>query len=597
MPITIGFHCNQLDTSEHVEALFNYAYYNQKLYNNRSIIFFNKDSKNDQNIINKFSNNFKCYDYCVFGYIDIIIIQESIDYFYNMNYNNIFVKNCPNLFHIYNNIDQIPLFHNYKFASMSHSLAVSVNKNIPIVPFMIDIENNNQIKDNLRSFLNIPEDAIVIGRYGAPENFDINTVYEVINEYIDKMDNVYFLFSNTYNFFNINHPKIIFLNLELNKENKIKFISTCNAMIHASSNGSTFGTEIGEFSSLNKPIITTYAMKNQYTNEHIDILKDSAILYKYKEDLINILLNIRYLINLKDNWTKYTDYTPIKVMKQFMKVFIEEYTENEDITLITAFYDIGRENYVLYNRSIYTFINSFLNYLNIDYKMIVFIDDRYIDIILKYYEKSKYKNKTFIPINEEWLCKNIPSWSLLDKETEIMNSEYFKTLLKERIEIFIPETIYPKYTLINHSKIDFVCYAINNLNVNDYCVWTDFGYHHSILLNNTNLFPKTIISLNNINTNKLIFFQYNQFNEDDKNIINLTKSGKMIIQGAYFSGNKENLLKLQTLYKECLKELHDNNITDDDQHIYFRCYLKKPELFTLYGGNSIHNGLGLNIFQ
>jgi hypothetical protein len=338
-------------------------------------------------------------------------------------------------------------------------------------------------------------------------------------------------------------------------------------------------------------------MKNQYTNEHIDILKDSAILYKYKEDLINILLNIRYLINLKDNWTKYTDYTPIKVMKQFMKVFIEEYTENEDITLITAFYDIGRENYVLYNRSIYTYINSFLNYLNIDYKMIVFIDDRYIDIILKYYEKSKYKNKTFIPINEEWLCKNIPSWSLLDKETEIMNSEYFKTLLKERIEIFIPETIYPKYTLINHSKIDFVCYAINNLNVNDYCVWTDFGYHHSILLNNTNLCPKTLISLNNINTNKLIFFQYNQFNEDDKNIINLTKSGKMIIQGAYFSGNKENLLKLQTLYKECLKELHDNNITDDDQHIYFRCYLKKPELFTLYGGNSIHNGLGLNIFQ
>ena len=94
-----------------------------------------------------------------------------------------------------------------------------------------------------------------------------------------------------------------------------------------------------------------------------------------------------------------------------------------------------------------------------------------------------------------------------------------------------------------------------------------------------------------------IGFQYNQFNEDDKNIINLTKSGKMIIQGAYFSGNKENLLKLQTLYKECLKELHDNNITDDDQHIYFRCYLKNPELFTLYGGNSIHNGLGLNIFQ
>ena len=53
-----------------------------------------------------------------------------------------------------------------------------------------------------------------------------------------------------------NHKNIIYLPKSLDKKNKSKFVSTCDAMIHARYDGETFGLAVAEFSSANKPIIT-----------------------------------------------------------------------------------------------------------------------------------------------------------------------------------------------------------------------------------------------------------------------------------------------------------------------------------------------------
>jgi hypothetical protein len=82
---------------------------------------------------------------------------------------------------------------------------------------------------------------------------------------------------------------------------------------------------------------------------------------------------------------------------------------DSDITLVTAFYDIGRENWEAnFKRDVSFYIDSFLTYLDYDYKMICYIDDRYINKILEKYAESQYKNKLFIPINRNWLDENIP---------------------------------------------------------------------------------------------------------------------------------------------------------------------------------------------
>jgi hypothetical protein len=42
------------------------------------------------------------------------------------------------------------------------------------------------------------------------------------------------------------------------------------------------------------------------------------------------------------------------------------------------------------------------------------------------------------------------------------------------------------------------------------------------------------------------------------------------------------MVKLQELYHQSLNEIYTNNISDDDQHIYLRCFLKEPQVFNLY---------------
>jgi hypothetical protein len=57
------------------------------------------------------------------------------------------------------------------------------------------------------------------------------------------------------------------------------------------------------------------------------------------------------------------------------------------------------------------------------------------------------------------------------------------------------------------------------------------------------------------------------------------------------------MFSLQKLYHECIDELYYNFISDDDQHVYLRCYIKNPELFDLHIIESIEWPKGLTIFS
>jgi hypothetical protein len=84
-------------------------------------------------------------------------------------------------------------------------------------------------------------------------------------------------------------------------------------MIHARSDGETFGLAIAEFSSFNKPIITC---RSTIDNCHIDILGEKAIIYDSEESLVNILNNIKTIKNSREDWNMYNDYNPLNVMKK-----------------------------------------------------------------------------------------------------------------------------------------------------------------------------------------------------------------------------------------------------------------------------------------
>jgi hypothetical protein len=170
----------------------------------------------------------------------------------------------------------------------------------------------------LRGELGLPANAIVIGRYGGFTEFNIQEAHEAIYEYLNSPQadpNVYFLFMNTRQF--AHHPRIIYLNKNIDFNYKERFVNTCDAMIHARIEGETFGLSIAEFSIRNKPVITCPTGDM----EHINILGDKAILYMSKDNLIAVFNNIKYIIRGGTNWNAYSYYTPANIMEMF-DVFI-----------------------------------------------------------------------------------------------------------------------------------------------------------------------------------------------------------------------------------------------------------------------------------
>jgi FkbM family methyltransferase len=313
--ITIGFHSNQLCERGTEVAMYDYAYYNQEMYNNKSVIFYCKHNpNNDTNVIKKFEKQFKCYGYNKFSDIEQIIKDEKIDYFYNCksgNKNdNQLIKSCPNLIHAVFTVEP----HGEKYATISKQLSEKYNNIVDYVPHMINLP---KCEENMRQNLNIPNDAIVIGRYGGYYQFNIQIAHNAIKSILDIDDNIYFILANTNIFYK--HPRILYLDRIIDLEEKVKFINTCDAMIHARSDGETFGLAIGEFSSCNKPIITCRSFRD---DSHIEILGEKGIIYTSEESLIEIFKNIKTIIKSRTDWNAYTEYSPEKVMKKFYDVFI-----------------------------------------------------------------------------------------------------------------------------------------------------------------------------------------------------------------------------------------------------------------------------------
>jgi len=306
-PLKVAFLCDELCNEKNM-ALYNYALYCKKLYNNDSIIFYYKNCLD----INKFNFEFKCYEINNIIEIDNIIIANNITHLYYIITDTInesaLCNNAFNLLHLLNDIE-INISNNKKYIYSNFSDYSIINKEIPI---LYNILNNNIDTNNYRNDLDIPYNAIVIGRYGLYNEFNILEVYEAIIDILNSCDNIYFLFINTQPFHI--HSRIIYID-NINIIDKIKYLNTCDAMIHAKIDGEIFSIEIAEFSLLNKPIITCNIPNINIG--HINILQDKAIYYNNKDSLINIFYKLKDILKLNYDWNAFKSFLPDEIMKNF----------------------------------------------------------------------------------------------------------------------------------------------------------------------------------------------------------------------------------------------------------------------------------------
>ena len=322
---TIVFFEEQLGVRGTTAALRDYARYASKLLDLNVFVAYNPKNSN-WHVLQQLHSEFSLIGVSDSKDLDQLLTNLRADYFYEIKYGRDHgyspPKFCRHLVHSVFNTNS-EFVHGDRYAVVSKTQAEkSSPKKIDYVPHMCCLPEEH---GNLRKDLGIPAEAFVFGRHGGSDTFNIQFVKDAIPQILEKRPDVWFLFLNTDKF--ISHNRVIHLAATSDEKFKVRFINSCNAMLHARDYGETFGLAVLEFAMLGKPVFTyrNEAAANSHPlggTSHYDILGDSAINYYGPEDLIQAAAIYEHSLDTKVEYKDLERFRPEAVMERFKQVFL-----------------------------------------------------------------------------------------------------------------------------------------------------------------------------------------------------------------------------------------------------------------------------------
>ena len=356
MPYKVAFFTKQFSERGTERTTYDYADFNETILGNKSFIIAFSDlaidkygfEKTKSYVLNKYKNRFKVYRVDSLFEINNILMENDITHVYTQSHgfhkdifefkNKLIWGNCKTIYHCA--FGPMAMQGSHLRCVVGNFLNKRFRKKLPVLPPIVRKHEN---KNDLRHMLNIPEEAIVLGRHGGKDTFDINFVKNAILKFISENKNYYFLFVNTKKF--SKNKNIIYLE-NLSDEDIFSFIDSCDAMIHARLDGETFGLAPAEFSAANKPVITYGLSKDK---EHLKILKENALIYQNEDELLEILTSLPSILNGKSNWNSYEYFEPYNIMQIFKDVCLTEKEKTLIQKLLTFLLDLPWEIKIKYD--------------------------------------------------------------------------------------------------------------------------------------------------------------------------------------------------------------------------------------------------------
>ncbi|HEX4870650.1 MAG TPA: hypothetical protein VFV15_08035 [Moraxellaceae bacterium] len=316
----IVFRSTQLSVRGTEVALFDYAQFNESLLGNESLILFDETSPlNDPAVIRRFEQRFPVHAYRKGQDIDAALapLNADLTYFIKLDRHNYHLSALvPTLVHEVFPVKPA-LFHGSAYAFVSGWLSRTfANGRVPAVPHIVTLP---EVEGDLRAELGIPADATVFGCHGGKECFDIGFAQAVVGEVLAAREDIHFVFLNINPF--LAHPRARFLPGTADVERKVRFIQTCDAMLHARSRGETFGLAVAEFSLRNKPVMTYFLSGER---NHIDTLGERGLYYRGPAGLRALLLGFDREAAAGADWDCHSrDFSPAAVMPLFDRHLIQ----------------------------------------------------------------------------------------------------------------------------------------------------------------------------------------------------------------------------------------------------------------------------------
>jgi len=303
----VGFLAQQIDNRGTGNALFDYAYYNEKILGNKSYIYTFRDGDHNAAAVDRFTR-----------YFPIVVnpspLTDAVDVMYHIKSGEDNGLRFPRTRYAVHAVFNARQKHGDAYAAVSRWLGG--RDGVPWVPHIVSLPPH---RSNLRDKLGIPYDAVVFGRHGGYDTFDIPWVWSSIQRVVERYPNKYFIFMNTKKPEYIDHKNIIFLPETVAEVEKRRFINTCDAMLHARLRGETFGLAVGEFGICGKPIFTYELSQERAHIEELEAFGHDTYFYKTEDMLYDLLV----LFEPHEVFS-YTSYYPDKVMEKFKNVFLDK---------------------------------------------------------------------------------------------------------------------------------------------------------------------------------------------------------------------------------------------------------------------------------
>ena len=321
---TVCFHLGNLSFRGTTTAILDYAYYNETLLNNKSIIAFDKsiittqesqDFSKKQELLTFIYERYDVIEYSSKDELKKELDKRNCEYVYvikaGFNDGNI-IEGKINLVHATFNFYQP---HGEKYAYVSDWLSEAASgSRCPVIPHIVTLPTT-KVTD-YREKYNISSDKFVVGRYGGYEQFDIPFVHDTINFIVNNDPNVVFLFVNTKKF--IDHPNVKFLNPIFDPQEKTDYILSCDMMLHARSDGESFGLSIAEFMFHYRPVLSFGGGRDK---NNVALLEDFDLIYNNQYELLEKFFLVKNTPYLYYHYNE-SKYSPETVMKQFDEVFL-----------------------------------------------------------------------------------------------------------------------------------------------------------------------------------------------------------------------------------------------------------------------------------
>jgi len=280
------------------------------------LLYHTLDLRGGDDALKRLSSEFQIEKYTSTAERNEIIRHERLDVYYNL----LFRRNFERVPGVHNAVHAVFDFESPDgdvFAYVSEWLSEHVTGGqMPYVPHIVTMPT---VEDNLRRDLGIPEEGVVIGRYGGFDSFDITFTFPVINQVLSERKDVWFLFANTERF--SDHPRIIHLPVIERPEDKSAFINTCDAMLHARALGESFGLAIAEFLALGCPVICWTGGNDK---NHLRLQTDRSLRYTTASDLYRILKGFGRTPTPRAPFPVTAQFAPDAVSRKWREVFVDK---------------------------------------------------------------------------------------------------------------------------------------------------------------------------------------------------------------------------------------------------------------------------------